>query len=198
MIELRFRKKFGKFQLSVDFSTDGFIEFTGQNGSGKTTLLRCISGYLPLDAGYVRIDGKDLTNLSIAQRKTVYISHDSFLPSLSVTEHLSWPLGKQADGEQVERLRERLAIDYNGRLSDLSLGQKLRVSIATAIVSRPVALLLDEVLQNISEREKFINELGQICRENQITILSASQENSGHALFENHYSLETGFLKRTR
>lgn len=196
MIELSIRKKFGKFLLSADLSAEGFIEFTGQNGSGKTTILRCISGYLPLDAGYVRINGKDVTNLSIAQRKTVYISHDSFLPSLRVSEHLNWPLGKKADGEQVERLRERLGIDYSGRLSDLSLGQKLRVSIATAIVSKPVALLLDEVLQNISEREKFSNELGQICRENQITILSASQDISGNTMFDTSYSLEGGSLKK--
>lgn len=198
MIDLRFRKKVRDFELSATLSDSGSIEFTGQNGSGKTTLLKCIAGYLQIDDGHIIIDGADITNLEIIKRRTVYISHDSYLPSLTVKEHLRWPLGKMSDGSQIERLRELLGINYDGKLKNLSLGQKLRVSIATAIISMPVVLLLDEVLQNISDRGIFMNELGHVCHEAGITVLSASQESSDRALFQHSYSLNNGSLEKVR
>lgn len=196
MIELNFTKRLGKFHLTADLSDDGFIEVTGPNGSGKTSLLRCISGYLQVDSGTIKIDGRDITGLGIPERHVIYVSHESFLPSLTVSEHLQWPLRNKTDGKIVQELREKLGINYDGKVQDLSLGQKLRVSIATAVASKPSALLFDEILQNISEGETFKKALGKFCRQNGITIVSVSQETGNSGFFQHKYSIENGVLVR--
>lgn len=196
MLELSFKKRINGFSLSAALSEGGHFEVTGLNGSGKSTLLKCIAGYLHIDAGAIKINGRDVTGMGIAERGAVYISHDSYLSSLTVNEHLGWSRQKRTGASEIDRVRERLGIDFDGKVQDLSLGQKMRVSIATAVLSDPDLILLDEVLQNISNRDSFVSELGEICMGRRIQLLSAVQGSASMHYFANRYIIENGQISR--
>jgi len=51
-------------KLNMELKETQFLCLLGQNGCGKTTLLKCLAGILPLSAGEVRINGKNLSAMS--------------------------------------------------------------------------------------------------------------------------------------
>ena len=134
---------------------------TGPSGSGKTTLLHLLAGLELPDAGTITIDGVELTTLDrtgragLRREKIAYVGQQAGLvPHLSALENVELVLALRGlEGSSLDsgRLAAVAALESVGlgeratqRVARLSQGERARVAIARAVVSKPKLLLADE------------------------------------------------------
>jgi putative ABC transport system ATP-binding protein len=131
----------------------------GPSGSGKTTLLAMLSGLLRPDRGQVLALGRDLWQMSDAQRERFRLHHCGFIfqganlmPALNARDHLEmvlrWGTGLSW-GEAKRKASEMLAllgIPHKAKLlpEQLSGGEKQRVAIGRALIKQPDLFFADE------------------------------------------------------
>lgn len=155
--------------VSFELASAEFVTLLGPSGCGKTTLLRTINGFQSLDAGHVRIEGRDVTQRP-AHRRPVNTVFQNFalFPHLNVQRNVAYSLeiAGVSRGEVKERvgaMLELVGLDgYAGhKIGQLSGGQQQRVALARALVARPRLLLLDEPLSALDKhlRQKMQQEL---------------------------------------
>jgi len=199
MIEAAVQKRFGEFSLDATMNEGGFVCLAGKNGSGKTTFLRIIAGLTKPDGGRVKINGVDVTGLPLERRGVVMVTPESHIPSLHVDAHLRWGANLKGVAIGEERLRavkESLGIDFDGRVGKLSLGMRERVSLATALLSLPGAILVDEAFSNLHEREEFISSYRKLTDEAKIDVVYSTQDDADGKLAEHLYAMEDGKVTR--
>lgn len=171
-----------------------FAGLYGKRRSGKSTLLRIAAGIEPPDSGTVRVDGRDLASMSANKRaeflrEQLAIAHTFFGGSERnrlVRERIVLPLridgdttGRRATRRVHESLREMGVADcYNAPLARLSLGERIRVELARALVRRPRVLLVDDPppMQSPSEGSDLYELLRSIGEESGRTVVLASSE----------------------
>lgn len=173
-IDLEIRKTYGEFRLDARLSAGGVVHIYGTNGSGKTTLLKCIAGIVPVDSGKISHNGTEITRMPLEQRRIIYIDRLSYFQNLDVDRHLR--ISRNTNTTEFSAIKELMEINYAGRVRNLSTGQKLKVSLATAVLSTPRAILLDEVAANISDAHSMLNRLRPFLLNKHIDLLNTSQE----------------------
>jgi ABC-2 type transport system ATP-binding protein len=146
----------------------------GANGSGKSTLIRLFSTLLTLDAGRAEIFGHDVEREEMAVKRMINrVSVDAaFFKKLSPYENLAYAArlyGMPAREARAESLRilARLGIGekrLSRPLEQMSRGMQQKVSIARALLTSPILLLMDEPTTGLDPRSKlevqaFIEEL---------------------------------------
>jgi ABC-2 type transport system ATP-binding protein len=154
----------------------------GPNGAGKTTLFRTIAGILEPYTGTVEIDGIDIAHRE-ARTRLQYLSHIDGIPDgLRVDEALRFYAAVEGVGEpEVERVVRLLGIEElrHRFFSELSQGQKKRVSIARVFLQERSIYLLDEPTSNLDPK---------LAREIRDLVLGLSKDDlvlySSHNLFE--------------
>jgi len=151
--------------VSVAVERGRILAVLGPNGSGKSTLIRCIAGLLPAWEGQVTLAGRDVTALRAPARARTglaYVPQEAnVFPNLSVAENLrlatEFLVALDADS-RARRQAEVLALfpDIEGRLAllagELSGGQRQMLALASALMSAPRVLLLDEPSAGLSPR----------------------------------------------
>jgi multiple sugar transport system ATP-binding protein len=152
-----------------------FMVLLGPSGCGKTTLLRSIAGLEQIDAGRVRIGGRDVTELPPRKRRIAMVFQSyAVFPHLSVFDNIAFGLRMtKVPGPDVERrvgaAAELLHIsDLLRRYpSQVSGGQRQRIAVARAVVMEPEVLLMDEPLSNLDAllRLEMRAELKRLLRE---------------------------------
>jgi phospholipid/cholesterol/gamma-HCH transport system ATP-binding protein len=130
----------------------------GPGASGKSVLLKLVAGLLRPDAGKVVVDGQDVHALSDLElqkfrlRFGMLFQNNALFDYLTVGENIAFPLRRLFDlpeEEIAERVAERLDVvslpGFEGRLpAGLSGGQKKRVGVARATITRAEIVLYDE------------------------------------------------------
>ena len=154
-------KSFGKTAVlrGVDLVVPdgGFAVLVGSSGCGKSTLLRSLAGLETVDAGTIRIAGRDVTRLPPRDRDVAMVFQSYALyPHLTVRDNLAFGLKMHgaASADIASRVREVSAMLGLDALLDrlpkeLSGGQRQRVAMGRAIARRPKMFLFDEPLSNL-------------------------------------------------
>jgi phospholipid/cholesterol/gamma-HCH transport system ATP-binding protein len=144
--------------LDLDIPRGKVTAIMGPSGTGKTTLLKHITGQMRPDAGQVRVDGRNVPELSREQlfalrEKIGYLFQNSaLLTDYDVFENVAFPLRQHtALPEVLIRnivLTKLQAVGLRGAASlmpaELSGGMARRVALARAIVFDPMLILYDE------------------------------------------------------
>ena len=149
-------KRYGDFaalnDVSLDVPAGSLTALLGPSGSGKSTLLRVVAGLEVPDAGTVRIEERDATNVPVQQRGIGFVfQHYAAFKHLTVRENVAFGLRirkrprKEADAKVDELLDIVGLAGYQSRYpSQLSGGQRQRMALARALAIEPRVLLLDE------------------------------------------------------
>jgi len=140
-------------EVSLSVPNGGILAVIGANGAGKSTLLKAIAGQLPIRAGRIVFDGKDVSRLPAYRRARLGISlvpeGRRLFKSLTVEENLLTALATRRKGPwSLEAVYDRfplVAERRSRRAGDLSGGEQQATAIARALVANPELLLLDEV-----------------------------------------------------
>jgi len=177
VIEIRVKRTFGATMIEADIVTPAqALALVGASGGGKTTLLNMVAGLETPEAGFIAIGGTVLfdselgLNLPPRKRRIGYVFQEPRLfPHYTVAGNLRYgaslaPPGDALIGfdELVAWLGIRPLLDR--RPAKLSGGEKQRVAIGRALLSRPRALLLDEPLSALdpARREDIMRLIGEL------------------------------------
>jgi ABC-type branched-subunit amino acid transport system ATPase component len=177
-------KRFGGITAVNDVDLqlrDGeILGLIGHNGAGKTTLMDCISGFLPIDSGRIRVRGHDVTEWAPHERARGGVARsfqDALLyPSLTVAEtiavarerHLAsidmvaaafqLPASYESElevAQKVDELVELMGLDaFRQKLTgELSTGSRRIVDLACILAQDPKVLMLDEPSGGVAQKE---------------------------------------------
>jgi len=145
--------------LSLDVAPGEVLGLVGPNGAGKTTTLRAISGVLPIQDGSVHIQGVDLERDEAGAKQLMAWVPDEPKPfdTLTVMEHLEFTaalFGVRDWVPQAESLLARLELTEKRDVlgGELSRGMRQKLAIASAWLSQPSLVLLDEPLSGLDPR----------------------------------------------
>ena len=158
--------------VSLELERGKCMALLGRNGVGKTTLLKCLMGVLPVSAGSVKLEGRDITRLAPHQRARAGIAYvpqgREIFARLTVEENLLMGLathsGKKASAikGEVYELFPVLKDMLHRRGGDLSGGQQQQLAIARALLAEPKLIILDEPTEGI--QPSIIKDIGNVIR----------------------------------
>jgi len=148
--------------INMEIKQGEKIALVGESGSGKTTLAKLILKFYDFEKGDININNfnlKDIDN-TFLRNKISYISQDMFLFNKTIKENLMLSdeieiddvieLSKKVNAyEFINELPQRFdyMIEENG--TNLSTGQKQRLSILRALLKKPDILIMDEATSNL-------------------------------------------------
>lgn len=163
-------KRYGKFQAlsGVDLRVmpNTIHSVIGPNGAGKTTLFHTLTGTVPLTAGSISLNGKEVGGMPDHERVQLGMARSfqvtSLFPTLTVRENLrvavqgiqpgkalhfwSKSLLKDAHAELIDSILARLELTLciDRVSSQLSHGQQRRLEVGMALAAKPQIIFLDE------------------------------------------------------
>ncbi len=145
-------KNYGKHRgvtdLSFHVEQGKIFGFLGPNGAGKSTTIRAMLGFIRFDSGQIRLLGRDLCRHreEILAQVGYMPSEAMFYPTMKAKEVIR--LAARVRGldctQEAGRLCERLQVDTEKRIRELSLGNRKKVSIVCAMQHRPRLFVFDE------------------------------------------------------
>ena len=161
-ISKNFGKKIALSDINLSLNIGEIIALIGENGAGKSTLMRVMTGYLAPSHGNVTIFDDD-----IEKNRIKSLSHIGYVPELSVLyadmtvfDFLEWIAKvwniKNIAEAIIDAAKQMNIIDVlTERIENLSKGYKKRVEIASAILHKPMFLILDEPTDGLDPNQKY-------------------------------------------
>ena len=195
-LTVRFRRFTALDGVSLEVPRGATVGLVGESGSGKSTLAKAILGLVPVHAGRIELDGRDITNIRGAERRSLGRTiqavfqdpNTSLNPSFTIERSLLEPLHAQgmAQGDvkaRVAEVLEAVGIDPSAaaRLPrHFSGGQRQRISIARALITDPEVVICDEAVSalDLSVQAQVLNLLANIQAQRGISYLFISHDMS--------------------
>ncbi len=142
-------KSRGIENVNLEVGRGEVFGFIGPNGAGKSTTIRILMNLIFPTGGSARILGMDVVSKTKEiKRKTGYIPSDANAYSyMEVEEFLNYfaRFYNIKDGPaRIKELTSLFELDLRRKISDLSTGNRKKVSIVQSLVHRPVLLIMDE------------------------------------------------------
>jgi branched-chain amino acid transport system ATP-binding protein len=166
--------------VSFSVAPREIVGVIGPNGAGKTTMFDLVSGFLPVDAGTIRLGGKDVTGLSADGRARRGLGRSfqnaRLFPALTVEQCIAVALDRWVEVRDPIQAAFHLPAAFDAELAvhrrvdelvellglgafrskfvhELSTGSRRIVDLACLVAHRPTVILLDEPSSGIAQRE---------------------------------------------
>lgn len=141
-------KSLGISNLSFEISEGEIFGFIGPNGSGKSTTIRTLLNFIFPTFGSATIFGKDIIKNSQEIRMNIgYLpSEINYYDDMKVKDLFMYSAAfyKKNCMERIDNLAQRLELDLDRKIEDLSFGNRRKVGIIQALLHSPTLLILDE------------------------------------------------------
>lgn len=188
-----------EFTLDVSATlANGTTALYGPSGAGKTTLLELIAGIRKPRSGTIELDGRMIHDVAPRHRRIGYVPQDDVLfPHLSVRQNIFY--GGDANAAEIIDALEIAPLLDRG-VQRLSGGERKRVALARALVTRPNLLLLDEPLAgvDIALRDRVLAYLVRVREKFPVpTIYVTHHMQEVEAICDEIVVLERGRLSRS-
>jgi branched-chain amino acid transport system ATP-binding protein len=173
-LEKRFGAVVAADAVNIDVPAGQRLSVIGSNGAGKTTFVNMVTGYLKPDGGEIRLEDRDITQLSHRRIAGLGICRSFQIPQLclemTVLENLlvsvaaargRLSLWRAADDDEhrsrADALLRRFGLGAEAErpVVELAGGVRKLLDIALALARRPKLLMLDEPTSGVSADEKF-------------------------------------------
>ena len=159
-------KRYGKHRgiegLDLKVKEGEWFGYIGPNGAGKSTTIRTMLGLIKATEGKSTVLGMDSwKDREKIMEKVGYLPSEAiFYPEMTVSETLDYALSLHAckDRRRQKELSERLELDTERKIGELSYGNRKKVGIVCALEHNPSLLILDEPtggLDPLMQREFF-------------------------------------------
>lgn len=176
-------KHFGATQalrdLDLEVGEGEVVGCLGPNGAGKTTLIRLLLGLLIPSGGRGEIFGLDCHRQTVeAHRRLAYVAGEASLwPTLTVSEtlHLLGQVQGHVDPDYRDVLVERFDLDVSKKVRALSKGNRQKLILVAALMTRPDLLILDEPTSGLDPlmEQAFRKCIGEARERGQSVLLSS-------------------------
>lgn len=172
----KIKKNLDHFTVDMEYEFDeGVLVIQGESGAGKTTILNCISGLTAPDGGRISIEGRVVfdsdggIDLPARTRKIGYLFQNyALFPNMTVHQNIIYGIKNKPEYREKEQKEELL--NYADDVMEtfgiahlkkshpdrISGGEKQRVALSRAIVTKPSLLLLDEPFSALDQQTKEI------------------------------------------
>jgi branched-chain amino acid transport system ATP-binding protein len=191
--------------IDLEVRRGELVALIGANGAGKTSTLKAIARALPLKAGTVTFEGRDLAACAphelVALGMALSPEGRAIFPNLTVRENLEMGAYTVADPAAVARgiaqaveLFPRLGERMSQLGGTLSGGEQQMLAIARALMSRPKLLLLDEPSLGIAPVlvDQIFEAIGRIRQQGTTVLLVEQNTRRALAAAQRAYVLVTG------
>ncbi|WP_298723986.1 ABC transporter transmembrane domain-containing protein [uncultured Ferrovibrio sp.] len=174
--------------LSLDVAAGETVAIVGPSGAGKTTLFQLLLRFYDPEAGHIRFDGVDITQLDPVElrRHIGLVAQEPVIFGASVIENIRYGRPDATD-EEVQAAAEAAAAHgfiqnlpqgYDTYLGErgvrLSGGQRQRIAIARALLRDPPVLLLDEATSSLdAESERKVQQALEHLMQGRTTLVIA-------------------------
>ena len=165
--------KFGYFKdkplikdLNVEVKSGQMVAIVGPTGAGKTTLINLLMRFYEIQGGSIKIDGVDIRDMKREDLRSMFgmVLQDTWLFNGTINQNIEYGrfgatkdvIIEAAKIANVHHFIKTLPDGYNMFLneeaSNISQGEKQLLTIARAIISDPVILILDEATSSVDTR----------------------------------------------
>lgn len=199
--------------ISFTVQDGEFVAVMGSSGSGKTTLLNCISRYIPVDAGQIKLGNADLASLDeqhlakVRNQKLGFVFQDFLLlDGLTVRQNILLPaiIGETlSEGveEQADHLCSIFGIQHimHKYPAEISGGEKQRTAVARALINHPLLILADEPTGNLDSKSSraVIDTFKQARASLSATILMVTHDSFAASFCDKVIILRDGVIWKT-
>jgi ABC-2 type transport system ATP-binding protein len=144
-------KKFSEFKLgslNLDLDPGSVLGYIGPNGSGKTTTMHCMVGLIKPEAGSIKIFGNENDPNDTSWKFDIGYVGDKhvFYENWSGSKNLKFlsQFYPNWSNDYAEELAKRFEVPLNKAAKDLSSGNRVKLSLISALAHYPKLLILDE------------------------------------------------------
>lgn len=134
--------------VNLEVKEGEIFGFIGPNGAGKSTTIRLLMGLIYPTSGEAKLFGKDVIEYGPEVREDIgYLPSEIFYyDKMKVIDLLNYSASfyKKNCTKRIKELSERMELDLNRRIEDLSYGNKKKVGIVQGLLHEPKLIILDE------------------------------------------------------
>jgi ABC-2 type transport system ATP-binding protein len=166
--------------ISVEVAPGDIVGVLGKNGAGKTTLLELMLGFTPPSSGVVQLFGYESFRLPAEAKARVGFvpQQDELINQLRARDQLRviGSFYRNWDESLLQKLSDSWELNLDNRIKGMSVGQRQKLSILTALGHRPDLLILDEPVASLDPlaRRQFLEQIVEIAADGNRSVVFSS------------------------
>lgn len=194
--------------ISLHINQGEKIAIVGPSGSGKTTLINLLARFYDIDKGSIKISGNDIRDYKVNTllKSLSLVFQDVYLFSDTVKNNIRFAKPDATDEEVIEVAKKAMCHDFIMKMpngydsligeggSNISGGEKQRISIARALLKNADIILLDEATSSVDPENEYeiLKAIDELCKGK--TVISIAHRLSTVKNADNIFVIANGAL----